>query len=273
MKNEEFCYRAWLIRYVEQRKKKHPAYSFRSLAKVVGMSPSHLSNIISKKRSLTLDSAKQISDKLNLNKEERERLYSSVDSQWQYSKVSGVKYQHIKDEEFLLVDKWYYFAILSLSDLEENKADYKWIASRLNISCEEAASAYETLKALKYIEETADGHFIRSQEPLLSSKRATADEMKAFHSQILDLAKNSLCNESSKENLFSFRVNTISEEHVPIVKMKVKELQNELMSFLQHYAAKAKGKVFAFNMQMFSLDKGEAESFYAEKKEINNGRH
>ena len=164
---------------LKKRQEINPAYSLRSFAKMLGISPATLSQVISEKRPLGRKSQEKVLNKLGIKAE------SPISPQ--FIKVS----QSLKLEEdiFSLISRWHYFAILSLSEVKGSLAAPSWIASQLGISIQQANQAMTRLKRMGIIEIQDDGSYKQVCPPLTTTDEIPSTAIQNFHKGILDLAK------------------------------------------------------------------------------------
>lgn len=137
------------------RKIKNPAYSLRSFAKNLGVSPGILSLILSGKKEVTPKILKVIAPKLNID----ENIYSSLlEKQAKIKKESSIKSIEKDDmrlidmETFAVISDWYHFAILELFNLDYYETNSLWISKKLNITNEQAQKAIDSLLKIKLLE-------------------------------------------------------------------------------------------------------------------------
>lgn len=192
-------YRDFIKEYLYYLKSKH-RISMRSICSKSSITPAYISMVISGKRSLDLDKAKAFIDNLKLTETEKRFfkllvVFNDSDDLVERNKTFEKlkQYKVFKDNyqmtfnahEYL--SKWYYVAIRELSLLEEFKEDPVWIQERFfpKLSLLEVRKAIFFLKQNNLIG-NRDSLNIECIDSVFSLS------LKQFHSQMLDIAKNSM---------------------------------------------------------------------------------
>jgi uncharacterized protein (TIGR02147 family) len=98
-------------------------------------------------------------------------------------------YMQLSSDEFNLISKWHYFAILNLLDTKNFKSDCAWIASRLGLSVKKIHSSIESLKRLKLVKENADGTLKRTKHRYRTTDDVNNVALRKSHHETLQLAQ------------------------------------------------------------------------------------
>ncbi|MFN8370509.1 MAG: TIGR02147 family protein [Bacteriovoracaceae bacterium] len=160
----------WLKNRLEEKLQKNPAFSLRAFARLIKLSPSYLSRVLSGERKLTFKAATIISESLALNPQEKKTFYDLVlnDQSTQPSKKISQKKEEINQnleltlEAFKIVSDWYHYGITQLFFVEGFQDDPTWIAKMLEIRPIEAKFALARLEKLGIIERDKNGKLIRT---------------------------------------------------------------------------------------------------------------
>ncbi len=100
-------YRAFLGIVFLEKKKRNKRYSLRAFAKSLGMSHSYLSSIMNGKKELTLDRAKEIVARLNLDPSEAQFFLELVQGTSNKRGRSRLSAESLKSTEFSVFSHWY----------------------------------------------------------------------------------------------------------------------------------------------------------------------
>ena len=138
---------ALLKNKLEEIQKKNPRFSFRSLAKKVGISPGCLNELMHGKRPLSEFYANKIVLGLELGAEERNEVYSLISTRSR--KFAAQK--TLAEKELELIASWEHFAILNLIRMKTFKPDPEWIAERLALPLEKVQQSLDLLLDLGFI--------------------------------------------------------------------------------------------------------------------------
>ena len=218
-------------------KLRNPAISLRSFAKRLGVQASALSEILNGKRSVTDKMGKRILNGLGLNETDFK------DEQKKDITLSSL--------EFKIISDWYYFAILSLAEIDDFSIDSSWIAKRLNISQKEAKNAVSILiKKQMLIEE--NGRFKASNINFSTPTEIRDLSIKQHTVQSLELARDSLLEDPIDSRDFSTITMAIDPEKIPEAKLMISKFRKKLMKKLE---SGKKKEVYKLAVQLFPLTK------------------
>lgn len=244
-------HRLFLIEALKKKKERNPLFSLRAMAKQISVSPAHLSQLLSGKRPLTVRVALKIAEKLDITPADKTRMLNLAVNQKRDPKnrFKQIDFQVLSENEFSLISDWYYYAILSLSKLEDNQASAKWIASQLGIAFSDAKEAFEKLKMMGYIEEK-DGKYFQSSKPLHSTRDVPSPALRKFHKQNLDLAKDRMDLIPVKFREFSSMTMPVSRKQLQRAKKLIHEFKIKLSNILERGAA---DDVYTLAIQLFPV--------------------
>ncbi|MEQ1663863.1 MAG: TIGR02147 family protein [Bdellovibrionales bacterium] len=169
-------FRLFLQDELASRCSRNPNYSLRSYAKLLKVSPSALSAMLSGKRPITHKMKERLGLKLGLSITDLEKFKSSAHgnrklpdprilSQGANSTTEIDKntdsveenYQQITIDIFSIISEPYHYALLELIKTNTFQWDPKWIAERLMITISEANIAIERLERVGLLERSLSG--------------------------------------------------------------------------------------------------------------------
>lgn len=152
----------------DKRKEKNSRFSLRAFAKLVGISPATLSEVLNGRHQLSVAKAYHVCQSLKWSKLQQGYFLALVESTLARTqeardqatlkllsirKSCGLK--EINQDLFNVLGQWYHFAIVDLMHLEGWDEDPSWISKKLDISVNEAKRALQRLDRLKLIERSA----------------------------------------------------------------------------------------------------------------------
>lgn len=173
-----------------KRRTNNSAFSLRAYARKLGIQVSALSEILNGKRTISTKMASKILTNLGYGPLEIEQITEQ--------KAVDVNESNLSLEYFRIISDWYYFAILSLAEIDNFRADEEWIAQRLNISKKEAKLALARLLKLGMLEVDKNGK-VRATGIQYKTPTDTLNMSLKNHTiQTLDLASKSLLNDPLK---------------------------------------------------------------------------
>ncbi|OFZ49065.1 MAG: hypothetical protein A2381_15815 [Bdellovibrionales bacterium RIFOXYB1_FULL_37_110] len=231
-------------------KVQNPAYSIRAYAKKLNIPVSALSNFLNGKRSITRKMALKIIPKLNISPDIKTKLLFK-----QFKSDDGSK-QTLTLDYFATISDWYYFAILSLAEIDNFKATPKWVAKRLNIPLKTAEHAISILIRLRMLEMDASGSYFPTGIQFKTPTDIVSHCLKKHTLQTLELAKKSLINDSIEKRDFSTTTMAINPGNLPEAKKMIADFRKKLSQKLE---LGDKKEVYKLSIQLFPLSRNTDE--------------
>jgi uncharacterized protein (TIGR02147 family) len=176
---------------ITEAKAKNPAFSLRSFARKLGLSPAMTSRVLSGKRSVSLKTAHKLIESLIPNPQERAEFLASL-SKPERADTVDPQYLQLSADQFKLISEWHYLAILSLLKTKGFQNKPSWIAARLGITVAKAEDALTRLKRLELIAEDKKGNLKRTSSNLCTSDNVFDASIRRAHLESFELAKNAL---------------------------------------------------------------------------------
>lgn len=269
MNQEMNDYRDILREHFLVRKEVNPSYSLRSYARDLEMPSSNLSSVLNGKQGLSFNTANNISNKLRINGDEREKFLNLVlatDGRSKKVKLQAQKYldenciesdkKQVQDDFFKLISDWYYFAILELMTLDYFVSDHEWIANKLQLEVTTVDKALERLLRLKLIDRK-DGAYLSTGVQLDTSYDIPSVFIKKINAQLINKAAQSINEQSVEQRELSTLTVAIDKDDIGFVKEEIRKFKNELDKKLMSRAEKKKRDgVYCLSIQFFDLLKG-----------------
>lgn len=231
---------------LQRRQARNKAYSIRALARDLSIPKTTLSEVIQGKRRLSLQSINRLKQQLMLSETEIQRLTTESDADWSETK-NEMSRRTLEDEEFRLISNWYFYGILNLAKLPDNKADPKWLANRLGIDVKTATEAVSFLIEKQYIKITK-GKMFRTVEELQTKKDVPSRYVRDQHRQFLALAEATLDRvDLNLRDINSVTV-AIDSSKIPEAKKMTLKFRRKLAAFLSNGNLDT---VYTFATQLF----------------------
>lgn len=240
----------FLKRHLEKIQEKNRAFSLRAMAQKIEMSPGGLTQIVNGKKRISLKRAYEVSDKLKLNKKDRELFLalseleqaenpqrkSELIAKLNKMQTSKQEYFDLEIENFKLISEWYGFAILECVSTYGSTWKPKELAVHFGLKVNEVKLTLERLKRLELIEKNKNGHWNRVQGRVISNS-LYSNEVATKHY----LSSNAKSNDSlTKQNMNSRITGT---EYFSINKddlEQIRELTYKYLDDLQEIASNSK---------------------------------
>lgn len=255
-------HRHWILDRFIEGKRKNPGYSLRSFAKRLAVSPSTLSEILSGKRPVTRKMAQRLSERLALNPAQSKLfLRSSVLARAQKDLPSDESINQLSDtffvpldiDKFKLISEWYYYAILSLSEVRGVSSRSVWIAKRLDLPPSLVRAAFQKLEQLGIIQRTPDGAYRQTKRPLSIETQGYETAIRKFLQEGLDRAGKSLVQDPAEDREISAMTLAIDPRRMDDARSLIKRFRRELAELVEKGSPE---RVYMLAVQFFPIDKG-----------------
>lgn len=165
-------YRSFLKATLAEKAKSREGYSLRGFSEKIGVSNSFLSEVLGKKKSLSVELAFKIAVKLDLTETETQYLCFLVQLEQEKDPAFREelskrlialnpkrKAHDLSVDLFKVIADWYHHAILELTYLPGFKFEAKTVAKKLGITKVEAEIAMERLVRLELLELDDQGRY------------------------------------------------------------------------------------------------------------------
>lgn len=250
---EQIAIQNKLREYFLEAQKRNPQFSLRALAKKIQIGPSAASEILSGKRKISKEMADKILTQLGCDYLEKIRLLNLFEPDIKDKSFIESHSLKLTADQYHLIGDWYHFAILSLAETVDFKADPLWIAKRLAIKLPEAEIALERLNRLGLIEWSRIKKTIRlTQKQITTSDEVSSQAIHKSHLNDLELAKKSMDQDLIDHRDFTSMTLAIDIEKLPQAKKMIREFYAKLSGFLE---SGNKNEIYKLNIQLFPLSK------------------
>ncbi len=236
-------YLEFLKDWTEYLKEQESGFSLRKIAKEAGIASGYLPMCFSRKRKLSLKFYEKIKPFLKLSVKEKrfldllrviaesevakERVQALTDLQ----KLGDYKENHHSElEAHQYLSRWYYVAIRELVNLSDFKNEPAWIQERLRgrISQKEIADGMQFLIKYGFIIKNSSGRFRVAEKQLSCHDGVYKISLGEFHSQMLDIAKNSIDEVSRDERILLGHTVALSKEQYDKVQAILRDAINKI---------------------------------------------
>lgn len=252
--------------YLERKKAAQSGYSMRAFARDLGVSPAFVSLVLKGKKKLPIRLLGRTVKVLDLDLESAHALKNScLPEGLAEGLINGYSFpeegESVPAMSWAIQDKrklkalrhWFYVAILDFTTCDDYDGSVTTIAFRLGLSVPTVEVALRELLGLGLLVEK-DGKLVKSTLDIrLASSQSQAD-IRRFHSQLLDKAKEELATKTSDED-FSRRLITgitiaANPEKIEIAKKMLSDCLHEIAALTKDGSAT---EVYHLAAQFFPL--------------------
>ena len=265
---EYLNYRQFRQDFYLTKKKGNASYSYRVFVNKGDLgSPSHLKMVIDGSRNLTLNTIPKYLTAIGFKKKVDSQFFellvhynqeSNADQKIKYfNDIMALKRKQglslLEKHQFDLLAHWFYVAIYVLVDLDNFKDDPEWISERLRkkVSIRQVRETLDALETLKLIERDENQRFRQ-----VSGALSTADDLRhlsvhSYHKDMIELALESLTNDSSDAREFNGVTLKISKDKLPLLKERFRAFRKEINDLTCNMDGL--DQVYQLNVQLFPL--------------------
>lgn len=259
-------YRTFLSEELARRTKAHPRYSQRAFARDLRISAGELSEVLQKKRRLSVRSALKVARYLSLNTTETKHLLflvqldGAADSRealergpWQAMAADA----SAGLDRFRLVSDWTCFAILNLSECDGFRPIESWMAKRLGISASQTRVALGRLEKVGLAKRT-QGRWHFPKGDIAAPEGVPSESIRAYHGQILERAARALELQPVHEREFAGVGFAVDPKQLPAMKRDVSHFLDEMIA--KYAKGKNRTEVYQLEMALFRLTEGDSNA-------------
>jgi len=240
----------------ERRKEINPRYSLRAYARSLSLDVSVLSRILANKTKMTSKVLFKISVPLSLTPEEYQ-IYESEILQHNKKRSSdkhNMGLHHLQVEEIKIIQDWYHYVILELTNLKDFEPSAEWISKRLSITELEAQLALERLVKLNLLIQNENGEFIAKPGPMTEfQENFTTIALRIRQKQVLLRAIEAMDLIGFHERDQSAVTIALDTDLIPEVKEKIKNFRRSLANFIDKKSIN-KTRVYEISISLFPWD-------------------
>jgi uncharacterized protein (TIGR02147 family) len=267
-------YRSYLGDYYKEQKEKKRNFSYKSFSEKAGIAaPSFLFYVIKNKRNLTKNTVAKISAAMSHTREEADYFENLVffnqtetisEKTLYYGRLVEVRkpldISKITTDRYEFYSKWYHSVIREVVTFFDFKDDFGLLGSFLipAIGSKEARGSVLLLERLGFIERDRQGLYHQT-ENLVFAKAGASDSfvLDKFQIEMLSVAMKAYDLVPVRDRMSSATTFSISRETFELFKMRMRELQQQLMEMAR--IDDKPGRAYQLNLNLFPVCKESAD--------------
>jgi uncharacterized protein (TIGR02147 family) len=265
-------YREFLRAALQQTKAKSRRFSFRYVARSLGLSSSaFFALVLQGKRKLPEKLILPVARLFKLGKKETEYFELLVryeharaqqEKQYHFEKLTRFldqKARTVTPDRYRFYDKWYYAVILEIIDYHGFRDDYTELAKLVvpPISPKEAQRAVEVLEKLGFVRKNPQGVYEKAEPVITAGDQWQSAAIHALQATFIDLGKEALDRFARDDRDISNLTLSVSAQTFGVMKDKLRAMRAELLGL-----AKADANaimVVQVNIQAFPVSRPEED--------------
>ena len=202
----------------------------------------------------------ELNSSFDLKLEKPDESLKDLESQ----KIERLKFLELSADQFTIIEKWHHFALLSLIETKDFKANTAWMAKRINISENEVKLALDRLQRLGLLECNARKTKISlTGGPLITSDNISNQAVKRSHYEDLKFAEGVLDNVNVEARDFTAVTIAIDSKKIPKAKKMIREFQDRLSQYLE---SGEKDEVYKMTFYLYPLTDVETKKLEKNEK-------
>lgn len=254
-----FDYREILHNEIQTRKLRNSSYNVSSFAKLIGLTPSRLSEILRGKVGLSVAKAAQICGILKFAENETSFFLDLVASE--HARNPKEKEEALKrleahkffvqydDDQFNSIADWYHHAIIELIGLDKTKTNVQ-LSRALGIDLKTTNEAIARLIKLNVIKEEKKG-FILSTKNRETSTDIPSGAIKKLNKQMLTKASQAIDEQDVSNRDYSIIFLSFNKSQMKLAKERLKNFRRDFMKEFE--SSNGRDSVYSMGMQFFEL--------------------
>jgi uncharacterized protein (TIGR02147 family) len=233
-----------LSRELRRRQKKNKSVSLRSMALSLSISPSILSRVINKERSLSIPMAIKVADALKLSKKDKDQFINE--------KLKPLNSKQIQDDavSYEVLAEWEHYAIYEL--LKKGIPSHRnQLLERFELSPTRLTTVLVNLEKVGMVEVKGD-LVHKLDDAVVTTEDVKSQALLDSHKENCDLAKEKLEAISVLERDFSCIVLPIDPAKIVLAKELIRKFRKDFIAMMH---AEESVDVYQCNIQLFPLTK------------------
>jgi uncharacterized protein (TIGR02147 family) len=237
-----------------RRKQKNPRYSLRSYARQIGVHPSTLSLVLSRKRALGTTDALIVSEKLKLADADKKEFFASLLREKKKAaritspSLFGKTPTLTEADAFDVIAEWEHYALLNLMRTDNFQSNFTWIAKRLGISDERAKNVFTRLQATGLADVDGEGKMFATKSYVSTTDQIFSKALLAAHKNSLEGAIDAIENGEKESRDLTSSVFCVDPAQISKIR---KEIRNFYKRIDKYIAQKPRTEVFEIMIAMF----------------------
>lgn len=250
--------------FYQRKKSRNNNLSLRSIARIMGISPSYFSEILNGKKNIPTNKLKEILSILDIDdfaalylknclKQEGHKDYTMTDEDFLNL------YRDFKEDDFNIFKEWFYIPLMELTTLSSFVNDNTWMAKKLGISEAEVGVAIFHLKKAKYLT-VEDGKLTKTNKQLIYKAKNPQKMAQTYHKNMI-LKSTEQFEKNTQEDfdrraIASYTL-SVNPEALPDV---MKKLKSDVLTSASIASEGECTEVYQLNLQFYPLTVANGET-------------
>lgn len=262
----------WLLDFFERRKLDRKGMSVRTLARLIGASPSFTHHILKGTRRASMETYEKICEILDIDSEKRDLILAQILKE--KGAVSGkakalskgklptpgmknqdISWKAVPLRNFHLLESRRSIAVLETIGLPGFTGKLEWVADRLQLPLETVERLAKGLEAAGLVN-TQGGKLAKSSPHFDFSSSQSQEHIRAYHKDCLQAALRELSEKTAEadreQRLITTTLFAVAKEDIPALKARLNEMLDEIAS---EFFSDEPDAVYQLGLQAFPVTK------------------
>lgn len=249
-----------VVKAISERKKTNPAYSLRTFAQTIGVTPSHLAMILEKTKFPSPELVTRIGEAIDVASETIETWQKEIREQKKAFFFHGATPTIGDSTSECSTNSWYHLAIVELFKTKNFKSSYSYIADEIGLDLQTAIEAVTALEQGGVVTTETTPWSVTLTDAQSSSnsplEKRTAHENREMQKDLLEIAIGAIDNVDNEERDNTSVTMAIQKDRLPEAKEMIKKFRKEMAEFLSGQDGKA-DEVYHLTVGLFPTSTSE----------------
>lgn len=254
-----YTFSEFLLGELKKKQLINPKFSKRAFAKLLGVSPGFLSNLMTGKKGISRHRVFQICKALGYDKNKTEFIADIATAEFSRNerrrqnaskKINQGNIENVIDAEaFTVISQWYHLVILEQTNLKNPRWDVDHISKSYNISHQEAEDAIKRLSKLELLRRDESNRYKAGNNSIHLNEMNEA--IRIFHKGILKRLEHAIENRPHTERQLGANVLSIQSDDYHNATQDIINFRKE---FAKKYGTSSGDKILCLGTYLFPLD-------------------
>ena len=233
-----------------KRKAKNPRFSLRGFAKLLGIQPSALSEILNDKRHVSLAYAQALLERVGTETKTKDRLLKIAKAQETAISQKNSERVQLLDCQYHILSDWSYLAAIALAETENFSGTEQEISQRLGIAAASVTEMVSRLVRLGLMQQDGEGRISATGKQYTTTDDVPNEWLRLFYEASLKRTLQSLKTDPVTERDFISATFAMEPEILPHLKVLIREFVEKFSSLAEASSAK---RIYRLGIQLIPL--------------------
>lgn len=233
-----------ILQEIEAGRRENPAFSLRSFARHVQVSPGALSEFLRNRRKLSPPTALRILRRMNLDETVRERLLHAIRLDEKLERVP------LTPEQFGKISHWSTAALMCLFEFDRPPADLDELARKLGLETAAVEKKLADLKEIGLLHVDGEGRTRASGLSYTTSQDVPTEDLRRFQQESMALGTKALENLPPDKREVTSVIFSSNRQSLELAKNEIRKFRDRLANLM---GGAGRDEVYQMQISFFPL--------------------